>query len=221
MLQITEEIFFFEQRRWRRPTIEGEIILRTTRLAAFKADYLLMKTNWKPCLWIGTGWFWIPKFEKYDPTQLTTTRTDTEASKYEPDHLSLPMTGPKKSKPCFWIYDFRKAYPSCRFSGIAELRQSIRIILRKNGCPQRQSIVSMLVDDAIAGQPSPKSDTEWTENGFMWKMPFVVRAQEHLVEKLIDDAREMGHDMLFRYPAFLKGARICSIQTGISRNFAP
>lgn len=122
---------------------------------------------------------------------------------------------PEEVKALFLEYtDFLlKSDPS--FAAFLELQnydRELDHLEEKYGLPKGRLYLA-LVDDAIAGCIAlhPLSDTECELKRLYVKDAF--RGQgiaEHLVEKLIDDAREMGYDaMLLDTLPFLKGALIC------------
>ena len=119
---------------------------------------------------------------------------------------------PEEVKALFLEYtDFLlKSDPS--FAAFLELQnydRELDHLEEKYGLPKGRLYLA-LVDDAIAGCIAlrPLSDTECELKRLYVKDAF--RGQgiaEHLVEKLIDDAREMGYDaMLLDTLPFLKGA---------------
>ena len=119
---------------------------------------------------------------------------------------------PEEVKALFLEYtDFLlKADPS--FAAFLELQnydRELDHLEEKYGMPKGRLYLA-LVDDAIAGCIAlrPLSDTECELKRLYVKDAF--RGQgiaEHLVEKLIDDAREIGYDaMLLDTLPFLKGA---------------
>ena len=131
---------------------------------------------------------------------------------------------PEEVKALFLEYtDFLlKADPS--FAAFLELQnydRELDHLEEKYGMPKGRLYLA-LVDDAIAGCIAlrPLSDTECELKRLYVKDAF--RGQgiaEHLVEKLIDDAREMGYDaMLLDTLPFFEGCPASVCQTGISRN---